>query len=431
MEAFFGNPNVQRQGQKARELAAARDVNTMPDPQTYSFVSGLLGTAPDQQGFSAMHPKAADIRSAGEKGLAMSILAQFAPVTKGLPVGASIKAYPQGGKMGDAPARMSRAESEAAGYWHPIGDGKKLPIPFGDMTAEREVVRNLRPREIISPERLQGGVLVPASGDRTIAGQNLLGMNGRKFETPVLLEGGPDFMRTHSPEAVWASDKGAISGLSNRIRTASEISPDVYMPYVAMGHGSANFNTMMTDALLEQVKTGKIAKKDIKAFDGALRAERPEWAGLLNSGSRAHLDDNGALRHAFVNRMQLDEFQNAGFPNIANTRFAITEPSLLDAPLHSSGFAISKVDPTGRIVSNPTSPHKTYNTQLAGEYVGGFQEQVPRSVMFPDWFKSRRSGGFPESADPRSFQLANPIQPANQEWLDGVMRHLEAGRAFP
>jgi len=54
---FFGNPNIQRQGARARALAAQRDVNTLPDPRTYAAVSGLLGTAPDQMGFSVLNPQ--------------------------------------------------------------------------------------------------------------------------------------------------------------------------------------------------------------------------------------------------------------------------------------------------------------------------------------------------------------------------------------
>lgn len=101
MEAYFGNPNIKRQGDKARLLAQQRDVNTLPDPRTFAAVSGLLGNRPDQLGFSAMHPDAEGIRSAGESGLAMSLLTAMAPLTKGLPIGGSIKnvskpfVYPQ------------------------------------------------------------------------------------------------------------------------------------------------------------------------------------------------------------------------------------------------------------------------------------------------------------------------------------------------
>jgi hypothetical protein len=93
--AFFGNPNIQRQGARARALAAQRDVNTLADPRTYAIVQGLLGTAPDQMGFSVLNPDYEKIRKAAEPAFALGLLGQaaplLAPMTKGLPVGASIQ----------------------------------------------------------------------------------------------------------------------------------------------------------------------------------------------------------------------------------------------------------------------------------------------------------------------------------------------------
>jgi hypothetical protein len=93
--AFFGNPNLQRQGAKARALAAQRDVNTLADPRTYAVVQGLLGTAPDEMGFSVLNPNYEKIRKVAEPAFALGLLGQasplLAPMTKGLPVGASIK----------------------------------------------------------------------------------------------------------------------------------------------------------------------------------------------------------------------------------------------------------------------------------------------------------------------------------------------------
>jgi hypothetical protein len=88
---FFGNPNIQRQGAKARALAAQRDVNTLPDPRTYAAVSGLLGTAPDQMGFSVLNPQYESIQRTAKPAFALGTLLGLAPITKGLPVGASIK----------------------------------------------------------------------------------------------------------------------------------------------------------------------------------------------------------------------------------------------------------------------------------------------------------------------------------------------------
>ena len=93
--AFFGNPNLQRQGARARALAAQRDVNTLADPRTYAIVQGLLGTAPDEMGFSVLNPDYEKIRKVAEPAFALGLLGQasplLAPLTKGLPVGASIK----------------------------------------------------------------------------------------------------------------------------------------------------------------------------------------------------------------------------------------------------------------------------------------------------------------------------------------------------
>jgi len=322
--------------------------------------------------------------------------------------------------------RMSAAQAEALGYWHDIGAGKKLPIPVSQMKMDLQPIANLPPKIVASPESMQGGAIVPFVGDRSAAGQNLLGIGDVQFQTPVPLEGGYDFMRMQSPTgSIWASEKGASRSLQNAVNEAAKIGGgDVFGMYSAMGPESMNFNTMMSDALLEQMKAGKIFKKDIASFDKQVKALRPEWKGVMHPESRAQLESNGALRHAFVDRMQLDEFQNAGFPNIAYTRYAITDPLLLNEPMYSGGLAIGKMKPGADLITNPVSPHKTYDTQLAGEYFGGLEQSLPKEVLFPDWYKKRRMANTPVSGDVRSFQLSKPIQPTNQEWLDGVMQYL-------
>jgi len=322
--------------------------------------------------------------------------------------------------------RMSAAEAKDAGYWHSIGAGKKLPIPISEMTARLENAGLLSPKLTASPEAMQNAAIFPFHGDRSAAGKNLLGIGDTNFETPVYLEGGYDFMRANAPNReIWAADKGSAQGLQNRIDEAAKIGGgDVFGVYSAMGPDSMNFNTMMSDALLEQIRAGKISKKNIAAFDREVASLRPEWKGVMNPESRAQLESNGALRHVFVNRMQLDDFQKVGFPNIAYTRYGITDPLLLNEPMYSGGLAIGKMQPGSKIITNPMSPHKTYNTQLTGDYIGGFEQSVPKEILYPDWYKKRRIDNTPISGDVRSFQLSNPIQPTNQEWLDGVMQYL-------
>lgn len=75
----FVNPNIQRQGAKARALAQQRNVNMLPDPQTYAFVSGMLGERPDQMGFSVMNPNYQNIIGRGEQGYATGMATLVGP----------------------------------------------------------------------------------------------------------------------------------------------------------------------------------------------------------------------------------------------------------------------------------------------------------------------------------------------------------------
>lgn len=360
------------------------------------------------------------------------MVAPAARATRGLPVGMGIKGV--GMPPGVTAPRASLAENIARGLYHPIGEGKKLEKPISEMQFTQEVIKNLPERQIISPERLQGSSFVPATGDRTAAGRMLTEIEGVQLPNPVMLEGGPDFMRTHLPYGTaWASDLSAVTGkknaLSERIKEAAgKGSGDVYMVYTPMGHVGGDFSTMMSDALLQQIKGGKITKKAKREFDKEVRIFRPEWKGIDALEARDQLNENGALRHAFIDRMTLDQFKTAGFPDLATTRAAISEQSLMDVPIHAGGFSVAKMDPTGRIITESAAPHTTYNTQLAGQYVGGFEQPIPRELMFSDFTQARRAAGTDPAGDVRSFQLSNPTQQATQEWVDNLMRFMESTR---
>jgi hypothetical protein len=119
------NPNIQRQGEAAKRLAAMRDVNTLPDPKTYAAVSGFLGQAPDEMGFSAMHPDREGIRQAGEAGFGLGTAAQIAPM------GAALRGI--GGKSTTTAAKMLEGMKDV-----PVGMSIKpvqsiySPIPSAD-----------------------------------------------------------------------------------------------------------------------------------------------------------------------------------------------------------------------------------------------------------------------------------------------------------
>lgn len=149
MLPFFGNPALARQGAKARAAAQGRgDVNMLPDPRTYAIISGLLGTAPDEMGFSVLNPDYEGIQRVARPAFAVGTALGMAPLVGaagftrpaaravsagsqrgsvnvggsdplGLPVGMSIK---------DVSYRGSHLAPNAANYGATIDDlGKIMP----------------------------------------------------------------------------------------------------------------------------------------------------------------------------------------------------------------------------------------------------------------------------------------------------------------
>jgi len=119
---FFGNPNIQRQGARARALAAQRDVNTLPDPRTYAAVSGLLGTAPDQMGFSVLNPQYESIMQTARPAFATGTALGVAPVV-GLAgkVGAKV--------LGPTAARMTEGYLQRQGLMPGVLPPKRFQGP--------------------------------------------------------------------------------------------------------------------------------------------------------------------------------------------------------------------------------------------------------------------------------------------------------------
>jgi hypothetical protein len=318
-------------------------------------------------------------------------------------------------------SKMSAAEAKAAGYWHPVGDNKKLKMPVSEMTSVVTPMENVTTPKIITPEDLYGGVGIVAKGDRSGIGL-LHEINGQKLYEPVPLEGGFRYMDYQDPyNSVWASNQGRVTDYKNKIEPIVKQNKDAYLISTTASHGATDFNAMMTDALFEQMKNSKIANKSLKDFDATLKERRPEWVGINSPDAINQLNKTGALRHAFHDIVQLDKFQKSGFPDIASTRKAITDPNLLDVPNGYSGYRIGRVDPNNIILPNPQIPHTTYDTAMGGNLVGTSGVQLPVENWFPDFINNRRINNRPISGDAYAIEQAKPTQEFNQQWLDQIM----------
>jgi hypothetical protein len=339
-------------------------------------------------------------------------------------------------KLKSMPARSKAANTEM-GLYHPVGGGAKLAKPFEAMHSTR--VPNPKvgtpPVKILTPEDLykEQAAMYPLVGDKADAGTFLTHIGEKQLEVPVGLGGGARYMDanynpiTPSESAAWESGTGRTTALGRQAERAGEGGRPVYGVYTAGSGTNTDFNIMGTNAILQQIPQSKITKKAEKAFDAEMRSIYPDWPGLKSEASADLLLDKsqGELRKNFIGLMGSEPYQKAGFPDVPATRKAIMDPQLYDTPTNEAGFRIARMDPTGRIIENPLHP-SDYPTAMAGELAGRLNQGMDYKDVFSTHFANRRLLSQPESGDYYSFSRAHPIQYADQEWLDKIMKAQEA-----
>lgn len=352
--------------------------------------------------------------------------------------------------VGPALAKGAKAGGRRLLYDAPYSNYKIDPDLPGLLAEQITVVPTNQyvPEQIISPESLSSdGYLLNLVGDRTNVGE-ITRLRGRDLDEPITLDGGRGYMRGKETGA-WASEQNVINSLSNKTREAD--GRPVYGTYVAMSGTGSDFANMTRAVAMKDFDATDLSKKDITDFDQSFKAARAykkknkvtgvydgpgptdDFPGIGSPKLNEWLDKSGTRRSAFFDFMDKAKWRKKGFPNVTEARFAIQDPALRDIPSGREQFggqAISQIDDAGTM--RPTSgllmPHGTYNTDLAGDYMGGFEMGVPRSLLFPEFIQARRAAGTEPSGDNRAFMMTPTLQPTNQEWLDGVMNFLNANR---
>jgi len=129
---YFGGAGTKKYA-AAKKRAEQGDVNTLKDPKTYAAVAGLMGERPDEMGFSVLHPDYQAIKDVAEPAFGLGIAAQayplIGPLTKGLPVGASVKnvtpmkASEALGKIEGRPLKITQADRTKVGGGYLGGPG--------------------------------------------------------------------------------------------------------------------------------------------------------------------------------------------------------------------------------------------------------------------------------------------------------------------
>ena len=331
--------------------------------------------------------------------------------------------WPQ--QVPDNPALVT-AKGKDPELFHGVGGGVKLQRPFSEMTSTSVPTSQMTPNRPFNPEEFPiGSTLIPLYGDKTKAGQTLTHINDVELPRPQELQGGGRFMQEH-PGSIWASEKSAITDMANRVRRFGDQGP-VYGVHTAMGPAGGDFARMTTGPLLDMAQKGQGISPDVvKAFDAQiLEATGGRWPGLANAGDEWLASAPGGHRAELAKVMQQSDFQKAGFPDVGSLRKAITEPELMNRPMLTSGMTVGEFDPFGRVIENPARQHGTYNTQIAGDYLGDIGA-VPPEVMWSDFMATKPGFQLPHLG--RSFMMGGVSQPVTPEWQDRMMTYLQGRR---
>lgn len=331
-------------------------------------------------------------------------------------------------------AKLSAAENVQLGLSHPVSK-VKLRAPIHELTYQEQEDPNqpMVPERRITPEDLykSKGAGIGFLGDA--ARLALLTHVGKeKLPRPVRLQAGVNFMRGVKPEGEssgWASAPSVISDLANKTREAAKIPgvENVLGLTASMTPTGVDYGRPLSKVLVGQLENQQPTKETAKLFNAAMRMKFPDFAGvdrpdLLHDQLMAPGAKSAAMRKAFVGLMDMKPFQAVGMPNVGHARVAISDPEQLHLPTNSIGLGISNLDPTGRVIKNPSKPHEDYTDELAQKhYMGRFEVPMSRGDVFSDFEAMRRAANKDPTDDPRSFDFSLPIQVFNQQWLDTIM----------
>ena len=308
-------------------------------------------------------------------------------------------------------------------------------------------------RQLLDPNDLIGKVGVPVTGDTSVTGRTIQTIGGIDLDSPVQVEGGANFPLRYQDQGYgWASMESAAAPKQSNFafaQKATEGAEPVGI-FSAMGREAVNFSTPVAEALYLQTRKLPLAKKDVAEFDRYVRfgpkntkAKKPKgvknWVGLDHPDALDQLlgrgdyprEGAGEIRKQFIETMEMAGFRNRGFPIKEDVYAEVIEPDLQNAVVGDSGFSVFAANPDADVFRAPV--HQSYDTIIPGQYVGGFDQNIPSRVMFPNIYSDVLDKAVDEKGRPLTEDLklgslrmrADLYQPLDEKWAEGVSTYLK------
>jgi hypothetical protein len=419
---FFGNPNIKRQGAKAKALAAKRDVNTLPDPKTFAAIQGLLGTRPDQMGFSVLNPEYESIMNVANPAFAAGTALGVAPMVQALGAG---KAAMAAGRAGErfaervVPQIMERG-GVGADILQGLAQGTRSNVylpntpsnrnPLVGTRYETQQLPGIVARRPVNYDEMRGGSIMTyptdiLSRNTLVTSVSDIPLGNNAFVTP----GGLMYMmdeKNIARKIGYASNQAAATSQNNRALQAIEENLKmggtgrIFMAPHTMPPGGENFSTGPTQGLLSLIDVtnpspsllNTISDQIREATVKGVKGKYKDFVGLndpmaklqLLTGEGLKAGSAGDLRKVFVDKMSNVAAEKGLDFNYPDLQRAMFDPNVMNRPSFWMGDAIYEALP--KLGIQPGT-HGAYGYDMPGIFFGNTRGAPINEFMQPVYNK--------------------------------------------
>jgi hypothetical protein len=305
----------------------------------------------------------------------------------------------QGMAQGSRSQALPPAGRSGLGEFDPRYDPRvKEQERLQSMVRDIQLNANATNAPAVSLADFEGRPFITSMADRTAAGGNLVGINDVKFNRPVELMGGQDYM-FNNPGQVWASAQGPVKQLMQQaaeIKQATGKDP-LYMPW-RMAPTGGDFAAMTGETMLAYADSamGKMQKKNL---DRSIKKFIPDWSGVSDPASVEQFRNAPDQKRKAIKRMMDTEFRDAGGLNIGGARLAVSDPAQMaaqDAGVMNVGEIFA-----GRPMIME-SGHPSYPRGVPGQGIGTLAEDRNIFELMPEVVQAR---GIPDPRNPRATDI--------------------------
>ena len=350
--------------------------------------------------------------------------------------------YARQGRMQPAEAPIG-AKGQELGV--PTSYSKNLKIPQEEIDRlEAGLVRskapNMSKRKILNLENIEGQKIFPLVGDRK-SREIISAIGGQKLDQPIMTQGGFGYSMGKDTGG-WASKQGIITRLKNKIRD-EEGAIGVSMPMAGTGSDysmhsidvlyALDLPKQMTKKAQQTIKNlinNKIASKNKKIKNKDNRIQK--FPGLEDKNAYNYFLQNPEARKFLMEELDKSAVRKIPtMPDAVMLRQAVTDASLKDMrrgdtdALAGQSFVKFEQDARSQPSGLLLSPHKSYDTDLSGEYLGGLPQAVPRSLLMPDYVERRLMEGYEPFRMDYLMTRDIPFQTVTPKMVDTVGKYIE------